>query len=437
MTRVALVGAGSVEFTAELVAGILRFPELADVTLALHDIHEERLRTAGAVARSMNSALGARASIEEHLDRRAALEGAEHVISTMRVGGHAGLALDFEIPARYGVRQTMGDTLGPGAIARGLCTIPALLGVARDMEDVCPDAWLYNYTNPMAILCWAVFEGSAIQRVVGLCRSIENTAHELAEIVGVPFDEVSFDGAGLNHQAWLLRLERRDSGESLYPRLAEIVDADPEGLGRRVRVEAFRRLGYFPSESSEHFADLVPWFLPHPDQVERFRIEVGEYLRRSERNLARYDAVRATLAEGGSPEVPDWMEYAPEIIHSIETGTERRVFANVRNDGLIDNLPAGCCVEVSCRVDADGIHPQPVGPIPAQLAALNRTYVNVAELTVRAALEQHVGLVEQAALLDPNTAATLPPGDIVAMCHELILAHAEFVAPGIVDGVRG
>lgn len=437
MTRVALIGAGSVEFTAELVAGILRFPELADVTLALHDIHEERLRTAGEVARSMNNALGARASVEEHLDRRAALEGAGHVISTIRVGGHAGLALDFEIPARYGVRQTMGDTLGPGAIARGLCTIPALLAVARDMEEVCPDAWLYNYTNPMAILCWAVFDGSAIRRVVGLCRSIENTAEQLAEIVGVPFEEVSFDGAGLNHQAWLLRLERRDTGESLYPRLAEIVAADPDGLGRRVRVEAYRRLGYFPSESSEHFADLVPWFLPHPDQVEHFRIEVGEYLRRSERNLARYAAMRTTLAEGGAPEVPDWMEYAPEIIHSIETGTERRVFANVRNDGLIDNLPTGCCVEVPCQVDAEGIHPEPVGSIPVQLAALNRTYVNVAELTVRAALEQDVRLVEQAALLDPNTAATLRPDEIVAMCHELILAHAEFVAPGIVDGARG
>ncbi len=436
MTRIALIGAGSVEFTAELVAGILRFAELSEVTVALHDIDEERLRTAGAVGRAMNDALGTHATFEEHLDRRRALEGAGHVISTIRVGGHAALARDFEIPARYGVRQTMGDTLGPGAIARVLCTVPALLAIAGDIADVCPDAWLYNYTNPMAALCWAVYEGSPVRRVVGLCRSIENTAGELAEIVGVPFEDVDFDGAGLNHQAWILRFAHRDSGADLYPRLARIVAADPEGLGRRVRVEVYRRFGFFPSESSEHLADLVPWFLPHADQVERYRIQVGEYLRRSEQNAERYAELRATLRAGGAPEVPDWMEYAPEIIHSIETGTRRRVFANVRNDGLIDNLPAGCCVEVPCLVDADGIHPQPVGALPVQLAALNRTYASVVDLTVRAALEEDARLVEDAALLDPNTAATLAPDRIVELCHELVLAHAEFIAPGIVSGAR-
>ena len=434
MTKVTLIGAGSVEFTAELVAGILRFPELADVTIALHDIDEERLSTAGAVARAMNDALGARSKVEEHLDRRRALAGAGHVISTIRVGGHAGLTLDFAIPARYGVRQTMGDTLGPGAISRGLCTIPALLEICRDIADVCPDAWVYNFTNPMAILCWAIYDGTPVNRVVGLCRSIENTAGELAEMAGVAFENVTFDGAGLNHQAWILRLE--SDGESLYPRIDEAIAADPEGLGRRVRVEAYRRLGYFPSESSEHFADLVPWFLPHADQVERYRIQIDDYLHRSERNLARYAAVRRALDAGEPLEVPDWMEYAPEIIHSVETGTPRRVFANVRNDGLIDDLPVGCCVEVPCLVDAEGIRPQSVGSLPAQLAALNRTYVNVAELTVRAALKQDARSVEQAALLDPNTSATLAPDQIVAMIRELVLAHAGSIAPGIVDGVR-
>jgi alpha-galactosidase len=430
--KIVLNGAGSAEFTKELLADILGFEELADVTIALHDVNPERLETAGAIARWTAEALGAPARIESHLDRRAALEGADHVISMIRVGGHEGLALDFQVPARHGIRQAMADTLGIGSIFRALCTIPSLLALGADMAELCPDAWLYNYTNPMAALVWAIYEGTAHRRVVGVCMSAQNTAEQLSEVVGVPFEEVSWLTAGMNHQAWLLRFER--NGRDLYPLLDEAIAKDPDGLGRRVRVEIYRRFGLFPSESSEHNADLVPWFMPHEDQIERFRIPVDEYLHRSERNLGAYEEVRRKLAAGESLGLERGPEYAPQIIHSIETGTTRSVYGNVRNAGSIENLPDDACVEVPCLVDRAGVQPTSVGSLPPGPAALNRLYLSVCELTVRAALEGSRELVYQAALVDPATAATLSTDRIVQVCDELIAAHAEHLPEAIVRG---
>ena len=429
MTKIVLNGAGSAEFTKELLADILGFEELAGSTIALFDVNGERLETAEAIARWTVGALGVPATIEPHLDRRAALEGADHVISMIRVGGHEALRRDFEIPGRHGVRQTMADTMGIGSIFRALCTIPALVEMARDLHEVAPDAWLYNYTNPMAALVWAVYSGTAHHRVVGVCMSPENTAEQLAELVDVPFGEITYLAAGVNHQSWMLRLEH--NGQNLYPRLRQIVSEDPDGLGRRVRVEMLKRFDYFPTESSEHNADLVPWFLPHEDQVRRFRIPVNEYLHRSEENLSSYAETRRKLKAGEPLELERGYEYAPQIIHSIETGTRRMVYGNVRNGGLIDNLPEDCCVEVPCLVDRTGVQPARVGSLPPQLAALNRLYVNVCELTVRAALEERRDLVYQAALLDPNTAATLSIDEIVHVCDELIDAHGHLIPAGI------
>ena len=431
-SKIVLNGAGSVEFTKELLADILGFEELADVTIALHDVSAERLQTAEAIARWTADALGARARIESHLDRRAALDGADHVISMIRVGGHEGLALDFRVPARHGIRQAMADTLGVGSIFRALCTIPSLLALGTDMSELCPQAWLYNYTNPMAALVWSIYEGTAHRRVVGVCMSAQNTAEQLAELVGVPFDEVSWLTAGMNHQAWLLRFEHE--GRDLYPLLDEAIARDPDGLGRRVRVEIYRRFGLFPSESSEHNADLVPWFLPHEDQVERFRIPVEEYLHRSERNLGAYEEVRRKLAAGEPLGLERGPEYAPQIIHSIETGTPRTVYGNVRNAGSIRSLPEEACVEIPCLVDRAGVQPTSVGSLPPGPAALNRLYVNVCELTVRAALEGSRALVYQAALVDPATGAALTTDQIVDVCDELIEAHAEHLPEGIVRG---
>jgi alpha-galactosidase len=426
--RIAFIGAGSVEFTKNLLGDILTFDELAGSDIVLHDIDPERLEAGAAIARWTNDAVGAAARISSTLDRRAALEGADYVINMVQVGGHEATLLDFELPLRYGLRQTIGDTLGVGAIFRALRTIPVMLDLAGDMRTECPDAWLLNYTNPMAMLCWAVYEGTSIERVVGLCHSVQGTTRRLAELVGVPFDEVSFLGAGINHQSFILRFERR--GEDLYPLLDDAIERDPE-LARTVRVELYRRLGYFPTESSEHSAEYVPWFMRHDELIDRFRIPVGEYVERSEENLREYERIRRSLAAGEGFEIERSLEYASLIIHSIETGTERVVYGNVRNDGLIDNLPEGCCVEVPCLVDRAGVQPTHVGAMPPQLAALNRTFVNVCELTVRAALDEKPEHVYHAAMLDPNAAASLTLEQIEALVDDLIEAHGDALPEGL------
>ena len=428
MTRIAFVGAGSVEFTKDLLGDLLSFPELTDATIALHDIDRERLDAAEAMARWTASALGAPATIAAHLDRRAALAGCDHVINMIQVGGHAATLIDFDVPKRFGLRQTIGDTLGIGGIFRALRTIPVMQGIARDMFELCPDAWLLNYTNPMAMLCWSVYAGTPIKRVVGLCHSVQWTTRGLAELVGVPYEEVEYLGAGVNHQAWILQF--RHQGRDLYPLLDEAIERDPE-LRRRVRVEMYRRLGYFPTESSEHSAEYLPWFMRSDEMIERFRVPVDEYVRRSEENLREYEAMRRTLAEGGSFEIERSLEYASLIIHSIATGEPRVIYGNVPNHGLISNLPLGACVEVPCLVDGNGVQPTAVGSLPPQLAALNRTFLNVCELTVRAALEGDRAHVVHAALLDPNASATLSPEQIEQMVDALVEAHGDALPEGI------
>jgi alpha-galactosidase len=420
--KICFVGAGSVEFTGMLTADILGYPELRDVTISLHDIDSERLETAERVARATAAQLGAAPTVTAHLDRRAALEGADHVINMVQVGGHAATVIDHEVPARYGLRQTIGDTLGVGGVFRALRTIPVMQAIAGDMAEVCPGAWLLNYTNPMAMLCWATYAGTPQDRIVGLCHSVQNTTEQLAELVGVPLSEVSFLGAGVNHQAFILRFQR--DGQDLYPLLDEAIERDPQ-LERRVRVEMYRRLGFFPTESSEHSAEYLPWLLHDDEAIERYRLWVGEYISRSEENLAEYERTREVLRAGRPLELEPSNEYAPEIIHSIETGQPRVVYGNVRNTGLIDNLPVDACVEVPCEVDGDGVYPVPVGELPPQLAALNRTYLNVVELTVRAALEGRPDHVRHAVMLDPNAAASLSLDAIWELCDELTAAHGD------------
>jgi len=431
MTRIAFIGAGSVEFTRNLLGDILTFPELADATIALHDIDPERLAAGEAMARWTADALGAPATIEAHLDRRAALEGCDHVIIMVQVGGHPATLIDFDVPNRYGLRQTIGDTLGVGGIFRALRTIPVMQGIAADMAELCPAAWMLNYTNPMAMLCWATYAGTPVSRVVGLCHSVQHTTRQLAEAVDVPYEQVDYLGAGVNHQAWILRFAR--NGEDLYPLLDAVIERDPE-LRRRVRVEMYRRFGRFPTESSEHSAEYLPYFLHDDAMIEQFRVPVDEYVRRSEENLELYEEMRRMLAAGEPFEIERSLEYASLIIHSQVTGQRRTIYGSVRNDGLIDNLPAGACVEVPCLADGAGVTPQPVGELPAQLAALNRTFLNVCELTVRAALEGSREHVYHAALLDPNAAATLSPERICAMVDDLIAAHGDALPAGIAAG---
>ena len=422
------VGAGSVEFTRNVVTDLCGYPEFrGGLQLALYDISAERLAHAERLARRISEQSGAGATVTATLDRRAALAGARYVINEVQVGGYAATRADFDIPARYGVRQTIGDTLGIGGIFRGLRTIPVVLALARDMHEVCPDAYLLSYSNPMAMLPWAVYEGTGFTRVFGLCHSVRDTQAFLTQLTGADPERVRFLTAGFNHQAFVLRFEQ--DGESLYPRLAEVIEASPE-LQRRVRVEIFRRFGYFPTESSEHSAEYVPWFMRHDDQVDRFRIFVGDYLERSEENLRELESLRYALDSDEPLDLAPENELASLFIHALETGTERELHVNIRNGGLISSLPDECCVEVPCLVGAGGdqaTKPVPVGTLPPQLAALNRTFLNVVELTVRASLEESRDHVYQAALLDPNTAATLTTTQAVAMCDELLAAHRDLL----------
>ncbi|HEX5203527.1 alpha-glucosidase/alpha-galactosidase [Paractinoplanes rhizophilus] len=425
MTVIAFLGAGSVVFTRELLADILSFPELRDVTLALHDIDPERLETAEAIARQTAEQLGCRPTITTSLDRRRALDGAGFVINSIQVGMYAATVKDFEIPAKYGLRQTIADTLGIGGIFRALRTFPVLDGIARDIAEVCPDAWLLNYTNPMAMnIAYLAAINPAI-KAVGLCHSVFWTVHDLAELLNVPLDEIDYLGAGVNHQAWLLRFEHR--GESLYPKLDSLLEKDPE-LRRRVRMDMYQRLGYFPTETSEHSSEYVPWYLRHDEEITRLRIPVGDYLRISAGNVAEYEKTRASLQNGEPLDLSrDATEYAPQVIHSMVTGTMRRIHANVPNHGLIGNLPEGYAVEVPAVVDRLGVRPERVGDLPPQCAALNRGFVSVGQLTVRAALTGDKRMVRQAAMVDPNTAATLTVDQIWALCDELTAAHGDLM----------
>ncbi|TDD86183.1 alpha-glucosidase/alpha-galactosidase [Actinomadura darangshiensis] len=424
MTKIVFVGAGSVVFTQALLADLLGFPELADAHIALHDIDAERLETAEAAARRIAEARGARPVITAHRERRAAFDGADFVINMIQVGGHDATVTDFEVPARFGLRQTIADTIGVGGIFRALRTFPVLDGIAADMAACCPDAWLLNYTNPMAMNVWYLAAATPIRNAVGLCHSVYWTTRGLAELVDVPYEEVSYLAAGVNHQAWVLKLQR--NGEDLYPRLDEAIGRDPQ-LRRRVRVEMYRRLGYYPTETSEHSAEYVPWFMRSDAEVERLRIPVDDYVRVSEENLGEYASTRAALAAGEPIPVEGSMEYAPQIIHSMVTGRPRVVYGNVVNRGLIGNLPEGCAVEVPCLVDGQGVQPTAVGDLPPQCAALNRSFVSVGELTVRAAMEGRPDHIRHAVMADPNTAATLTLEEIWTLCDEMVKAHGDLL----------
>ena len=395
--------------------------------MTLYDISAERLAHAERLARRISEQSGAEATVTATLDRREALAGARYVINEVQVGGYAATRADFDIPARYGVRQTIGDTLGIGGIFRGLRTIPVTVALARDMAEVCPDAYLLSYSNPMAMLPWAVYEGSAFTRVFGLCHSVRDTQAFLTQLTGADPERVRFLTAGFNHQAFVLRFEQ--DGESLYPRLAEVIDASPE-LQRRVRVEIYRRFGYFPTESSEHSAEYVPWFMRHDDQIERV-----PHLRRRLPGAIRGEPARARGAAARPglrrPAGPDPGERAGLAVHPRARDRHRARAAREHPQRRADRQPAGRVLRRGAlrgRARA-APKPVPVGALPPQLAALNRTFLNVVELTVRAALEESRDRVYQAALLDPNTAATLTTAQTVAMCDDLFAAHRDLLPP--------
>ncbi len=457
MSKITFIGAGSTVFAKNLLGDILSFPELAECTLSLHDIDAERLRMTKIVAHKVAQATGSCPTIEVTTDRRAALDGADYAICMIQVGGYRpSTVIDFEIPKKYGLRQTIADTLGVGGIMRGLRTIPVLLEMCRDMEELCPDVTFLNYVNPMAINCWAINRASTI-KTVGLCHSVPHTAGELAHDIGVPVEEINYLVAGINHMAFFLKLER--NGEDLYPRVRQVMEEGRVPDWNRVRYEVFRRLGYFVTESDEHFSEYVPWFIKRdrPDLIERFNISLDEYIRRCEVEIKAWEYVREKLENPDSPsekslhevlKTADVMpvvvehlvrtfgdidrvtisgEYAPLIIHSLETDTPRVIYGNVPNEHLIDNLPQGCIVEVPCLVDKNGVQPTRIGSLPPHLAALMQTNINVQALTVEAALTGKREHIYHAAMLDPHTAAELDLDQIWNLIDDLIEAHGDWL----------
>ena len=422
--KITLIGAGSVVFAKSLLGDILQFPELSDSTLCLMDVDPQRLKVAEVMATKMIAALRVKAKVIATLDQRAAIRGARYVICTVQVGGYKpGTVIDFEIPRKYGLLQTIGDTLGVGGVFRGLRTIPVVTGIARDIAEVgAPGCLLLNYSNPMAMNCTAVARATGIPHV-GLCHSVQGTSKQLAGYLGLPFEDITYRVAGINHMAFFLKFEYR--GQDAYPLLFDLLKK-PEFKADRVRFEMMRRTGYFVTESSEHQSEYVPYFIHHGEEVlTKFEVPIDEYLRRCESIIATWKKTEtALLGEDGAIKVGGQShEYGSFIIHSRETNTPRVIYGNVPNTGLIENLPRGACVELPVLVDAQGLQPTHIGNLPPQLAALCQTNINVQDLTVEAALTGRREHIYHAVMLDPHTATVLTLDKIWAMCDELIAAH--------------
>jgi alpha-galactosidase len=429
LPRIVLVGAGSVEFTRNLLGDILSAPSLRDSDIVLHDIDPDRLATAERMARWTATTLGATPGISAHPDRREALIGADFVINTIQVGGARATQVDFDVPARFGLRYTIADTIGVGGVFRGLRTIPIVLGIARDMEELCPTAWLLNYTNPLATLVRAVSEVTTVN-VVGLCHSVFMTIERLAGYLGVPADEVDTESAGLNHHAWVLRLEHR--GRDLYPALRAFVEAGGVPEDDLVRADLFRRFGFYPTESSEHHAEYNPWYIGKRDErgdaVERFHVPIGEYLDRVARNLDEFAETKRTLDAGEPFEIERNGEYAATIIDAMTTGAPARIVANAMNRGvLIPNLDADACVEVPAIVDGLGVRPIAMHPLPLHLAAYVRSAVDMQGLTVRAALDRDRDAIGHAVMTDPIVQSHLTLEDAWRLADAMIEAEAEWL----------
>jgi alpha-galactosidase len=437
MPKITFIGAGSVVFTRRLVNDILLSPALQDSTISLMDVDPERLRQAQEIVQNIVERRGVSARVEATTDRRQAVQDADYVVTTFQQGGLDAYKFDIEIPQKYGVEQCVGDTLGPGGVFRSLRTIPVLLDLVQDMAEVAPDALLLNYVNPMAANCWAVDAATGWPHI-GLCHSVQGTSEMLAKWIDVPYDDVNFLCAGINHMAFFLEFRR--GKEDVYPLIWEAIQREEVKAQEPVRVELMEHFGYFVTESSGHASEYSPYFrknaqMVNEELVPRFSDprnswfdlgRTGGYYRNCINRLGKFqsefDEVRGT-----DPGTERSHEYGSWIIEAMETNNPIRVNGNVPNTGLITNLPDGCCVEVSCLVDANGVQPTYVGNIPPQLAALNRTNINVQELIVEAALTGDTEAVHHAVMLDPLTAAVCTLPQIRAMVGEMLDAQAQWL----------
>jgi alpha-galactosidase len=438
--RITFIGAGSTVFMKNIVGDVLQRPSLAGATIALMDINPERLEESAVIAGKLISTLGVPAKVETYSDQRKALEGADFVVVCFQIGGYDPCTItDFEIPKKVGLRQTIADTLGIGGIMRGIRTVPHLWSICEDMLDVCPEAIMLQYVNPMAINTWAIAEKYPTIKQVGLCHSVQGTAHELAHDLGIDDSTLRYRAAGINHMAFYLKFEQVQPDGSLKDLYPELQRGYREGryprphrkprLNNRVRYEMLRRLGYFVTESSEHFAEYVPWFIKEgrEDLIEKFGIPLDEYPKRCVEQIASWKEEAERYRTANTVEIRESHEYASEIMNSAWTGQPSVIYGNVRNTGLITSLPEGCAVEVPCLVDRNGIQPTHIGELPVQLTTLIRTNINVQELTVKALLTENREHIYHAAMMDPHTAAELDLDQIWSMVDDLLVAHDEWL----------
>lgn len=439
MSKITFIGAGSVVFTRNLCSDILLTPALQESTISLMDLDPVRLERSRKLVQALIDRRGLKAKVEATLDRREAVKDARYVITTFQQGGLDAYALDIEIPLKYGVEQCVGDTLGPGGIFRGLRTIPVLLDLCDEMDELAPDALLLNYVNPMAINCWAVADGSGRPHV-GLCHSVQGTSEMLARWINVPYDEVSFLCAGINHQAHFLEFRR--GTEDLYPLIREALERQDVIDEEPVRSDLAKNFGYFVTESSGHASEYVPYFRKTASMVNeelspRFKnpndhwfdfARTGGYLRHCRERLVWAEQEFNELIEG-TKALPTQRthEYGSHILEAVETNRPTHINGNVPNNGFITNLPQGCCVEVPCLVDSNGVQGTFVGDLPTQLATLNRTNINAQELTVEASLFGDKDAVHYAVMMDPLTAAVCTLPQIHAMVDELFAAQAQWL----------
>ena len=471
MPKITFMGAGSTVFAKNVLGDSMMTPALEESTIALYDIDAVRLQESTSMLEAINRSNGSKARIEAYLgveNRKTALQGADYVVNAIQVGGYDPCTItDFEIPKKYGLKQTIADTLGVGGVFRALRTIPVMMDFAKDMEEVCPNAWFLNYTNPMAMLTGAMLRFTKV-KTVGLCHSVQVCASTLLNELGMGYDEsVQWKIAGINHQAWLLECTR--NGEDLYPEIKRralllnegkldigpfdewverMTNGEPrpgewrermkeeydlyQKTGRHgdmVRLELMRRFGYYITESSEHNSEYTPYFIKksYPELIERFNVPLDEYPRRCIHQIEDWKKRGHELTQNPTLTHERSREYASYIMEAMETNIPTQIGGNVLNRGLITNLPQNACVEVPCLVDRNGVQPTVIGDLPEQCAALNRTNINVQLLTIEAAMTQKKDYIYQAVMLDPHTSAELSIDDIVSMCDDLIEAHGDWL----------
>lgn len=428
--KITFMGAGSTVFAKNVLGDCMSSDVMNDFEIALYDIDKERLDESMLLISALNKNINnSRAKINSYIgveQRKEALKGADFVINAIQVGGYEPCTvIDFEIPKKYGLRQTIADTLGIGGIFRALRTIPVMDGFAKDMEEVCPDAWFLNYTNPMAMLSGYMQRYTNI-KTIGLCHSVQTCSKWLLKELDIETEGYYDKIAGINHMGWLLEIHD-SKGNDLYPLIKSKIEEklnDPD-FKDKTRLEYIKRLGYYCTESSEHNAEYNPFFIKsrYPELIEKYNIPLDEYPRRCVDQIKKWKEQKEEIFKDGKISHERSNEYASRIIEAMITNVPYKIGGNVINKGLITNLPQNACVEVPCLVDSSGINPTYIGELPIQLAAMNITNINTQLMTIEAAITKNREDIYRAAMLDPHTAAELSIDDIVSMCDELISAH--------------